>query len=450
MRITRKVFYDLAIWMVGFGLLIGLVFPFFVVLLGVPSEIALKKVFYAACLGAGALAGIFNYALTRWVVGVRLMLLASSMNKVDQNLENMTYSGDLSKCTPENCSITVDSEDEIGDSAMAFNRLVESLSTSMKTQVAVRAFSEMLTRQLEIETLAENTLLQFFEHTNASGGLFLYETDGMLKIAASRGIKDPELVAESDHVKVAVRTGEIQTITIPQDVKVEGVVMEFRPKEVIVLPIKNKGVFLGVIVLATGQTFESDQYSLIELFMQGVGLALNNAIAHDSLQRLAALDPLTGIYNRRFGLQRLREEFSRSVRSGTPFGVMMFDLDHFKVINDTYGHLTGDNVLKNKCNIAKSILREGDILFRYGGEEFVAVLPAASAKDLQNISERLRKVTENNVLSEGAQDIQLTMSIGGAAFPADNVESEELLLQLADDALYKAKDGGRNKIVISQ
>ncbi len=194
MRITRKVFYDLAIWMVGFGLLIGLVFPYFVILLGVPSDIALKKVFYAACLGAGALAGIFNFALARWVVGIRLKLLVSSMNKVDQNLENMTYSGDLSKCTPENCSITVDSEDEIGDSAMAFNRLVESLSISMKTQVAVRAFSEMLTRQLEIETLAENTLLQFFEHTNASGGLFLYETDGMLKVAASRGIKDPQLV----------------------------------------------------------------------------------------------------------------------------------------------------------------------------------------------------------------------------------------------------------------
>lgn len=450
MRITRKVFHDLAIWMVGFGLLIGIVFPFFVILLGVPSEIALKKVFFAACLGAGAVAGIFNFGLARWTVGARLRILADSMNEVDNNLEKMTYSGNMSECTAENCSITIDSEDEIGESALAFNRLVESLSLSMKTQASIRAFSEMLTRQLEIEALAENILLQFLEHTSAAGGLILYESDGSLKLAASRGIKNPHLVAESDHIQAAVNRGQSQTIHIPEDVRVEGVVMEFRPKEVAILPIKRKGVNIGVAVLATGQTFDSDQYTLIELFMQGVGLALNNAIAHDSLQRLAALDPLTGVYNRRFGLKRLREEFSRSVRSAVPFGVMIFDLDHFKVVNDTYGHLAGDCVLKNICEIAKSTLREGDVLFRYGGEEFIAILPAASAKDIQDIAERLRNLVENNILPHNGQSIKVTLSIGGAAYPGNNAESEETLIQLADEALYKAKDGGRNKVVIAQ
>ena len=188
-RITRKVFHDLAIWMVCFGLSIGIVFPFFVILLGVPSDIALNRVFFAACLGAGALAGVLNYGLARWVVGLRLRLLASSMSKVEQNLKKMTYSGDLSECTPENCMIPVDSEDEIGESALAFNRLVETLSKSMKTQAAVRSFSEMLTSQLEIETLAEKTLLQFFEHTDAVSGLVLYESGGELEIAASHGLK---------------------------------------------------------------------------------------------------------------------------------------------------------------------------------------------------------------------------------------------------------------------
>lgn len=450
MRITRKVFYDLAIWMVCFGLAIGIVFPFFVMMLGVPSETALKTQFFAACMGAGALAGILNYGLARWIVGGRLRLFVNSMSQVENNLSKMIYSKDLSACTPENCSITVDSEDEIGESALAFNRLVETLSRSMKTQAAVRSFSEMLTSQLDIKSLAANTLVQFFEHTDAIGGLILYESDGELKVAAARGLKNPKLVTGSDHVITAIRTGQKQVISIPGDVRVEGVIMDFRPSEIVILPIENKGVSLGVVVLATGLTFDADQHGRIDLFMQTLGLALNNAMAHDDLQRLAVLDPLTGIYNRRFGLDRLREEFGRAVRSHTLFGVLMFDIDHFKVINDTYGHLVGDRILKSICEIAKSSLREGDILFRYGGEEFVAVLPAASIEDLGEIAERLRKCIEDNTVSDGAKVVRVTVSIGCAAYPNQFAENEAQLLALADGALYRAKDSGRNRVAFAQ
>ena len=260
--------------MVGFGLSIGIVFPFFVMMLGVPPDIALKPVFFAACLGAGALAGIINYNLSRWVVGVRLRILANSMNHVEQNLNEMTFSGDLSRCTPDNCTIPVDSEDEIGESALAFNRLVESLSISMKTQVAFRSFSEMLTSQLEIESLAENALRQFFEHTGAAGGLILYESGGELKVAASQGLRNPDSVAASDHVKVALQTGQRQVILIPDDVRVEGVVMDFRPREVIVFPVVYKSVPLGVVVLAPGCTFDAIHRARIDLFLHGLGLAL--------------------------------------------------------------------------------------------------------------------------------------------------------------------------------
>jgi two-component system cell cycle response regulator len=448
MRITRRVFHDLAIWMVGFGLSIGIVFPFFVIMLGVPSDIALKKVFFLACLGAGALAGILNYGLARWVVGIRLRVLANSMSQVEQNLNKMTYTGDLSECTPDKCMILVDSEDEIGESAQAFNHLVESLSKSMKTQLAIRSFSEMLTSQLEIESLAENALSQFFEHTDAVGGLILYESEAELKVAASRGLRNPESVIQSDHVRVATRTGQRQIISIPDDVRVEGIVMDFRPTEIVVFPVKSKGVPLGVVVLATGRTFDLDQQAIIDLFMHGLGLALNNALAHDNLQSLAALDPLTGIYNRRFGLSRLQEELGRAVRASTPLGIMIFDIDHFKAVNDKYGHFIGDRVLKSICAIARSSLREGDILFRYGGEEFVAVLPAASAEDLRVIAERLRKRIEDNALSDGTNVVRVTVSIGGADYPNQNVDNIDQLIRLADEALFKAKDSGRNRVVL--
>jgi len=450
MRITRKVFHDLAIWMVAFGLMIGLVFPFFVMVLGVPRDIALTPVFFLACLGAGALAGVINYGLARGVVGGRLCVLAGSMRHVEENLLSMTFSGDLSQCTPENCSIAVDSEDEIGDSALAFNRLVEALAVSMRTQAAVRSFSEMLTSQLEIESLGDNALRLFFEHTGAAGGLILHEAGGELKVAASRGLRDPDNVAASDHVRIAVRTGERQVIAIPDDVRVEGVVADFRPGEVIVFPVIYKSVPLGVVVLATGRTFDPDHRARIDLFLQGLGLALNNAMAHDRLQRLAALDPLTGVYNRRFGLVRLHEEFGRAVRANTPVGILMLDIDHFKAVNDTYGHLVGDRLLKSICAIARSSLREGDVLLRYGGEEFLAVLPAASAEDLRLVGERLRRAVEDSALSDGAKTVRVTLSVGGAAYPNQNVESEEVLIRLADEALYRAKDSGRNRVEISR
>lgn len=450
MRITRKVFHDLAIWMVGFGLAIGVVFPFFTLMLGVPRDNALTPTFFFACLCAGALAGIINYGLAHWVVGLRLRILSNSMHHVEENLRALGSGGDLLACTPEKCAIPVDSDDEIGESARAFNRLVESLANTMRTQAAVRSFSEMLTSQLEIENLAENALRQFFEHTGAAGGLILCQCEGEMKLAAALGLREPVSLANSEYVLTAMRTCENQDITIPEHVMVEGVMTDFRPQEVLVLPIIYKSVPLGVLVLASASTFTADHRARIEMFLHGLGLAMNNALAHDHLQRLAALDPLTGVYNRRFGLRRLHEEYERAVRMSSPLSVLMFDLDHFKVVNDTYGHLIGDRVLKSICGIARSLLREGDVLLRYGGEEFLAILPGASAQDMQLVAERIRKTAEESALSDGAKTVRVTLSVGGVAFPNQNIAGEDALIQLADEALYKAKASGRNRVEISR
>lgn len=449
MRMTRGVFRDLAIWMVGFGLLIGIVFPFFMMWLGVPASDVLTPLFATACLVAGALVAGVNYSLAHWIVGHRLKVLAGHMNHVEQHLRELTDNNDFSSCSPDSCMIPVDSEDEIGESAAAFNRLVESLSISMKTQAGVRSFSDMLTSQLEIEGLADNALQQFFEHTGAAGGLILFEQDGELKVAASRGLRNPKSMVTSDPVMVVVRTGQRLVVPIPEDVLVEGVVVNFRPREVLVFPITHKDVSLGVLVLASSGSFSQDQRQLIDLFLQGLGLALNNAMAHDRLLRLAALDPLTGVYNRRFGSGRLREEFTRAVRNGSFLGILIMDIDHFKQVNDTYGHLVGDRILKSSAAILRSILREGDVLFRYGGEEFVAVLSAASETDLTSMGERMRRAIEDSAILDGDKTVRVTISIGGAAYPNQNVENEDALVSLADQALYRAKETGRNRVIIS-
>jgi len=157
---------------------------------------------------------------------------------------------------------------------------------------------------------------------------------------------------------------------------------------------------------------------------------------------------LTGALNRRYGLTRLKEEFVRSVRSNQPLGIVILDVDFFKKINDTYGHLVGDRVLVSVSEIAKEAMREGDIFLRYGGEEFAAILPGASASDTRMISERIRRYIEDLEVAHNSQKIKVTASLGGASFPEFDAVDYLNLMERADKNLYKAKESGRNMSVI--
>lgn len=215
------------------------------------------------------------------------------------------------------------------------------------------------------------------------------------------------------------------------------------------IPVKYKEVPIGVVVLGKSSRFDKNQLTRIDLFTRNLGLALNNAVVHEQLRRMAALDPLTGVYNRRFGMRRLHEEFARAVRTSSPLGVLILDVDHFKKVNDTYGHLVGDKVLKSVAEVTRNVRREGDLLLRFGGEEFLIVLPAAARDDLKRIGERIRRAVGDCSVSEGSTTIKVTASLGGAAYPSDKVDDEEALVRLADEALYQAKQSGRSRAEIA-
>lgn len=447
-RFTRKVFTDLAIWMIGLGLLIGLAFPFFVVMLGVPAEQALTPWFFAAAMIAGFIVGGVNIWLARKVVGSRLRVLADGMKLVETNIRGISQAGDTDKCTPEACIIPVDSEDEIGESASAFNYLIKALAISHRNDEAVRSFSAMLASHLELEILVNDALEQLLRHTEANAGAILIVAEGQMKIASSHGIHTSNAIVDSDHVRRALQTGKGLSVVLPEDVTVEGVLTDFRPREVLVNPVLYKGVPLGVIILASAAGFKDEVRSLLDLFCQGMALALNNALTYDRLQTLAALDPLTSLYNRRFGIARLHEEFTRAIRTNGPLGVMMFDIDYFKKVNDTYGHLAGDRVLIQIAKTARAALREGDILMRYGGEEFLVILPAASKDNARAVGEKLRCMVEEMSVTEGDQEIHVTISIGVTAFPELTVASDQELVKRADELLYSAKEMGRNRVFV--
>jgi diguanylate cyclase (GGDEF)-like protein len=245
-----------------------------------------------------------------------------------------------------------------------------------------------------------------------------------------------------------MKTGARVIVALPKDIAVEGILTAFRPREVLVDPVFYKKIALGAIILASATGFDEEAKSLLEQFHNGLSLALNNALTHDRLQTLAALDPLTGVYNRRFGLARLHDEFSRAVRATGSLAVMMFDIDHFKKVNDTYGHLAGDRVLMQVAKTARAALRQGDILLRYGGEEFLVILPAASKANSHEVGERLRRMIEETSIADGDQLIHVTVSIGLTSFPELAAESDLELVKHADEALYCAKETGRNRVVV--
>jgi len=169
--------------------------------------------------------------------------------------------------------------------------------------------------------------------------------------------------------------------------------------------------------------------------------------AQESLRHQATHDHLTGLWNRRMILDVLARELNRSMREKRPIAVAMLDIDHFKLINDTHGHLTGDEVLIEVAELLQRVVRAVDIVARYGGEEFVVVLPETGAPGAEAFAERLRELIESQafVASRG-NPIRLTTSIGVSCFPGFGVESVEDLLTNADQALYRAKSDGRNRV----
>ena len=164
------------------------------------------------------------------------------------------------------------------------------------------------------------------------------------------------------------------------------------------------------------------------------------------LTRIAALDELTGIYNRRSMFHFLKDEIDRSRRYRHFLSVLMIDVDHFKRINDAYGHAAGDGVLKEVVLTTKKMLRSNDRLCRYGGEEFLAILPETDKDNALRAAERIRSEIENRNFSVPYAAVRLTASLGVATTPPQTHISSDELIRVADDALYLSKMNGRNRV----
>lgn len=169
--------------------------------------------------------------------------------------------------------------------------------------------------------------------------------------------------------------------------------------------------------------------------------------SNEMLKQLSNTDPLTHIYNRRYLMDMLVKEMQRSERKGSQLSLVMIDIDHFKKINDNYGHQAGDQVLIEIADLSKSALRSYDFAARYGGEEFVLTLPETGHDDALLIADRLRRQIQQHTFPDKLRNLKITASMGVATYPVTFITSVSDLIREADEAMYRAKSAGRNRVI---
>ena len=216
------------------------------------------------------------------------------------------------------------------------------------------------------------------------------------------------------------------------------------------VPLRAQQRVCGALLLTRdGEGFTARELRLLRIYCNQAAVAIENAIVYERVENLAATDGLTGLFNRRYLEGALERELARAERGSSSLALLLLDIDHFKSFNDTYGHMMGDLVLKKVATTLQRGLRQADVLARFGGEEFVVLLPQVGERGAMESAERIRAALESSSIHPGGLRKRVTVSIGLAMF-RDHADSSESLLRVADEAMYRAKDAGRNRVVVAE
>jgi len=310
------------------------------------------------------------------------------------------------------------------------------------------------------ETLLQTILDRSAELLKAEQGSLMlldHETE-LLIIKAKRGINNSltEKLRIQKGEGIAGKVAEFGEPFLVGDVENDPRIkqknrLRYKTRSFVSVPITIEGRIIGVLNLSdkiTGEIFNKEDLELIQSFADQAAIVMERNVFYtqtEELRKLAVTDPLTGLLNRRYLSNRLEEELLRSERHGRFLSLLMVDIDGFKGYNDTFGHPIGDKALKATAESILRCVRSVDIAFRYGGDEFVIILPETGKTLAVSIAERLRSDVAEIELPPGG--LTLTISIGIASYPEDGKISD-LLLENVDKALYFAKNRGGNRIEV--
>ena len=220
---------------------------------------------------------------------------------------------------------------------------------------------------------------------------------------------------------------------------------EVFPKDIAWFPLYVGDVNIGVLTVSSIHGFNKEDISFLEHAAKELSVALDNSRLHKKLNELSITDELTGLYNRRKLNEALEIEFDKAKRFNNSLSILIIDIDHFKSINDFYGHKVGDIVLAKLGSLLSKNTRNIDIAVRYGGEEFVIILPQTDFKNAASAAKKIKKIIQDFKFTPIEKEI--TVSIGVASLPDEDIKSVDDMLKAVDDFLYEAKNSGRNRIV---
>jgi diguanylate cyclase (GGDEF)-like protein len=218
--------------------------------------------------------------------------------------------------------------------------------------------------------------------------------------------------------------------------------------EAVCFPMLAGGVAVGVLGIPDGAALTRNDRKALGAAAVLLAIALRNVQSFGETREHSVRDGLTGCFNRNYGLETLDRELRRARRSGGPLSIVMFDIDHFKTINDTLGHLRGDEILRAIGAQLTRVLRSTDVSCRYGGDEFLAILPDTHVLGAEQVAETLRREIGTLAIAAGERVIAVTVSVGLAAAAPDELDVTALV-ERADDALYQAKRAGRNRFCVA-
>lgn len=211
---------------------------------------------------------------------------------------------------------------------------------------------------------------------------------------------------------------------------------------------KVKGLEMGAVDYVTKPFDEGELLARVNIHLRLKELYEDLQEKNRRLQEIANRDGLTGLYNHRYFQEQLVKDFARAQRYLQPLSCVLFDIDHFKQFNDTYGHQTGDIILKTMGELILGSIRESDLAARYGGEEFALILYYTTPEGALDVAERLCRVVRDYEFDKGGELLHITISAGVATFPHATIHEPRKLIECADKALYKAKQNGRNRVEV--
>lgn len=346
---------------------------------------------------------------------------------------------------------TKDEFERIGD---GFNMMIRSVQVREDRLDRFNELSKILIQSVEPEPLLKKALLRMIELTHSHMGVvYLFDDkEDVLKPFVSTGVGEGELRTQKLGEGLAGQCALTRETVILQDASESNITLDTGFSRIQMaglawFPMLYKEKLIGVFVIGSMQKYNVDEIRHIEHLVMQIAIALDNAIIHKEVERISLLDPLTGMYNRRHFFSLATPEYVGATRYNYSFAVLLFDIDNFKQINDTFGHQQGDAVLKTCAAVLAEKTRTTDLWARYGGEEFIGFVTHCTLDGIKVLAEKIRSGMEGMDI-QGLDGRKVTVSIGVGFYPINGTGGIEDIVKVADDNMYKAKKSGKNKVVI--